>query len=64
MVGIVRWGRNWEGLLRSVCTARLKARRLVFGGFGIFVYFSFSFFYLLGVVFLVKWWDQIKYRKN
>lgn len=39
MVGIVRWGRNWEGLLRSVCTARLKARRLVFGGFGIFVIF-------------------------
>lgn len=32
-VGTVRCGRNWEGVDRRVCTARLKARRLVFGGF-------------------------------
>jgi hypothetical protein len=30
-VGIVRWGRNWEGFRRRVCTAWLKPRRLVLG---------------------------------
>lgn len=30
-VGMVRCGRNWEGCLRSVCTAWLKPRRLELG---------------------------------
>lgn len=37
IVGMVRWGRNWEGVLRRVVTARLKARRLLLGGCIVFL---------------------------